>query len=169
MTESSRQACLADRQCVPWQGGTPPLAAAQIAAYHREVPDWEVVENHHIPRTFKSDDFVQALDFTNRVGQLAEQQGHHPDVHLICGKAVVELSAHKIDGLSESDFVLAAKIDLAGKIDALPDACTARDGPADGPPARSPAPGARPTARPQVPGSAAGIFNLALDMPGPAG
>jgi len=111
MTESSPQACLAERQCVPCQGGTPPLEAKQIAAYHREVPAWEVVENHHIRRTFRCDDFVQALDFTNRVGQLAEHQGHHPDVHLSYGEVVVELCTHKIDGLSESDFILAAKID----------------------------------------------------------
>ena len=111
MTESNDTCQLAQKDCVPCRGGTPPLTAEQIEPYRPEVPDWEVVENHHIRRTFTFDDFAQALDFTQRIGQLAEEQGHHPDIHLSYGKVAVELCTHKIDGLSEADFVLAAKID----------------------------------------------------------
>jgi 4a-hydroxytetrahydrobiopterin dehydratase len=102
---------LADKTCVPCRGGVPPLTAEQIAPLRAEVPDWEVVENHHLRRTFRFKDFREALDFTSAVGELAEAQGHHPDIHLAWGKVGVEIWTHKIDGLTESDFVLAAKID----------------------------------------------------------
>ena len=102
---------LADKTCVPCRGGVPPLTAEQIAPLRAEVADWEVVENHHLRRTFRFKDFREALDFTSAVGELAEAQGHHPDIHLAWGKVGVEIWTHKIDGLTESDFVLAAKID----------------------------------------------------------
>jgi 4a-hydroxytetrahydrobiopterin dehydratase len=102
---------LADKTCVPCRGGVPPLTAEQIAPLRAEVPDWEVVENHHLRRTFRFKDFREALDFTSAVGELAEAQGHHPDIHLAWGMVGVEFWTHKIDGLTESDFVLAAKID----------------------------------------------------------
>jgi 4a-hydroxytetrahydrobiopterin dehydratase len=102
---------LADKKCVPCRGGLPPLTGAELAALHHKVPEWIVEREHHIHREFHFPDFKQALDFVNRVGAVAEQQGHHPDILLAWGKADITLWTHKIDGLSESDFIMAAKID----------------------------------------------------------
>lgn len=107
---------LADKTCVPCKGGVEAFKAGTIAAVHKQVPNWKVVKNHHITREFTFPDFRQALDFVNRVGEVAEEQGHHPDIFLTWGKAGVTLWTHSIDGLSESDFIMAAKIDrLYGK------------------------------------------------------
>jgi 4a-hydroxytetrahydrobiopterin dehydratase len=102
---------LADRQCVPCKGGVSPLKGEQLAAFRSRLPGWQVVAEHHIERRFEFPDFKQALDFVNRVGELAEQQGHHPDLFLAWGEVTVKLFTHKIDGLAESDFIMAAKID----------------------------------------------------------
>src|ERR1700691_5938122 len=107
---------LASKTCVPCRGGTPPLKGQELAAYANQVPQWRVVDEHHITREFKFPDFAQALAFVNKVGNLAEQQGHHPDILLGWGKAEVTLWTHKINGLAESDFIMAAKIDRV-KID----------------------------------------------------
>jgi 4a-hydroxytetrahydrobiopterin dehydratase len=101
---------LADQTCVPCRGGVPPLAPSAITRLAAEVPEWTVVGNHHLAREFPFPDFKTALDFVNRVGAIAEEQGHHPDITLAWGKAGVTIWTHKIDGLTESDFVLAAKI-----------------------------------------------------------
>lgn len=105
---------LADQRCIPCRGGVPPLAGEALEALHKQVPLWSVVDSHHLHRQFRFPDFKQALEFVNRVGALAEQQGHHPDILLAWGKAEVTLWTHKIDGLTESDFVMAAKIDRLG-------------------------------------------------------
>ncbi len=105
------QCSLADRKCVPCQGGTPPLKGQALADLAAQTPQWQVVEEAKLTRTFKFKDFAEALAFVNRVGALAEEQGHHPDIYFTWGKARIELSTHKIKGLSESDFILAAKID----------------------------------------------------------
>jgi 4a-hydroxytetrahydrobiopterin dehydratase len=76
-----------------------------------QIPQWKAIHEHHITRTFTFPDFKQALDFVNRVGAVAEEQGHHPDILLTWGKAEITLWTHKIDGLTESDFIMAAKID----------------------------------------------------------
>ena len=102
---------LADRKCVPCRGGVPPLAGAELDRYAADVPGWTVVDGHHLSRTFKFPDFAAALAFVNRVGALAEQQGHHPRITFTWGRATIDIWTHKIDGLHESDFVLAAKID----------------------------------------------------------
>lgn len=102
---------LASKTCVPCRGGVPPLKGADLAALREQVEGWEVVEEHHIRKTFKFPDFRKALEFVNRVGELAEEQGHHPDIYLTWGKAEITTWTHKIDGLTESDFILAAKID----------------------------------------------------------
>jgi len=105
-------ACLADRTCVPCRGGVPPLREAQWEPLLAELgPGWRVVDEHHLEKHYRFPDFAQALAFVNRAGAVAEEQGHHPDLHLAWGKVVVLLWTHKIDGLTESDFVLAAKID----------------------------------------------------------
>lgn len=102
---------LASKACVPCRGGVPPLAGKELENLSRQVPQWRVVDGHHITRTFAFPDFVQALAFVNKVGAIAEREGHHPDIFLTWGKAEVSTYTHKINGLTESDFILAAKID----------------------------------------------------------
>jgi 4a-hydroxytetrahydrobiopterin dehydratase len=102
---------LADKKCVPCRGGLPPLRGEELNKFHHQTPKWTVDHEHHIHREFTFPDFKQALDFVNRVGDVAEEQGHHPDIFLTWGKAAITLWTHKIDGLSESDFIMAAKID----------------------------------------------------------
>jgi 4a-hydroxytetrahydrobiopterin dehydratase len=106
MTES-----LSDKKCVPCRGGTPPITGAELETLHRAVPAWNVITEHHLVREYKFPDFARALEFVNRVGALAEEQGHHPDILLAWGKAEITLWTHKVDGLTESDFIMAAKID----------------------------------------------------------
>ena len=107
-----RMSDLAQKQCVACKGGVPPLAGDELARLAREIQaGWRVVKEHHLEREFKFPNFLQALQFTNRVGQLAEAQNHHPDIYLAWGKVKLTLWTHKIDGLTESDFILAAKID----------------------------------------------------------
>ena len=101
---------LASKTCVPCRGGTPPLKGEELDDLRRQIPGWEVVEEHHLRRRFRFKNFREALDFVNRVGELAEEQGHHPDVRFGWGYAEVTVYTHKIDGLTESDFILAAKI-----------------------------------------------------------
>jgi len=102
---------LAAKSCVPCRGGVPPLAGKELADLHKQVPDWVVVNGHHIKRVFTFPDFASALTFVNKVGEVAEKEGHHPDIFLTWGKAEITTYTHKIDGLTESDFILAAKID----------------------------------------------------------
>jgi 4a-hydroxytetrahydrobiopterin dehydratase len=102
---------LAGESCVPCRGGVPTLKGRELQQIAQQVPEWKVVNEHHITREFKFPDFRQALDFVNKVGEIAEQQGHHPDILLSWGKAAVTLWTHKIDGLHQNDFIVAAKID----------------------------------------------------------
>src|SRR6266567_7447875 len=102
------------KTCVPCRGGVPPLKGEALAEIHRQLPDsaeWKVIDQHHLTRALTFSNFKQALDFVNRVAALAEEQGHHPDIVLKWGKAEITLWTHKIDGLTESDFIMAAKID----------------------------------------------------------
>ena len=103
---------LSKMECVPCKGGVPPLKGKEIEALQGRLGGvWQVVEQHHLDKLFSFKDFRKALDFTNKVGDLAEQQGHHPDIFLSWGKVRITIWTHKIDGLTESDVVLAAKID----------------------------------------------------------
>ena len=102
---------LAQKHCVPCKGGTPALQGAPLQALASQVPHWSVVRDHQIERIFKFPDFVTALAFVNRVGEIAEAESHHPDIELGWGRVAVKIYTHKVDGLTESDFVLAAKID----------------------------------------------------------
>jgi 4a-hydroxytetrahydrobiopterin dehydratase len=105
---------LAGETCVPCRGGVPPLTSEEIAPLLRELGNgWQVMNAHHLEKEFKFPDFAQALAFTNRVGAIAEEAGHHPDIYLGWGKVRITIWTHKIDGLSRSDFVLAAKLDQA--------------------------------------------------------
>jgi 4a-hydroxytetrahydrobiopterin dehydratase len=102
---------LAQKECVPCKSGVPALQGAELDRLAREVgPDWRVINGHHLEREYKFENFRKALDFTNKVGELAEQQNHHPDICLAWGKVKLTLWTHKIDGLTESDFVFAAKV-----------------------------------------------------------
>ncbi len=102
---------LASKTCVPCRGGVPALKGEQLHVFSHQLPQWKVVDEHHITRTFTFPDFKQALDFVNRAGDVAEEQGHHPDLLLAWGKVEVTLWTHKVNGLTESDFIMAAKID----------------------------------------------------------
>lgn len=102
---------LAAKSCEPCRVGAPALKGKGLDDLHAQVPEWQVVNEHHLKRLFAFPDFVTALAFVNKVGEIAENEGHHPDILLGWGKAEITIWTHKIDGLTESDFVLAAKID----------------------------------------------------------
>lgn len=104
---------LADKTCVPCRGGVPPLRGAELTAVYEKLggtaSGWVVVDEHHLEKEFRFPDFKDALAFTNRVGAIAEEQGHHPDILLSWGSVTVRIWTHKIDGLVEADFILAAR------------------------------------------------------------
>lgn len=102
---------LASRECVPCRGGVPPLKGEAIERFLSELQNWSAVNEHHLNKVYKFADFREALTFVNRVGELAEEQGHHPDICFGWGRVEITIWTHKIDGLTESDFILAAKID----------------------------------------------------------
>ena len=102
---------LANEKCVPCKGGVPPLKGEELVRLTRELGSgWQVVDEHHLEKEFRLRNFDEALAFTNKVGAIAEQEGHHPDIYLAWGKVRVTIWTHAIDGLTRSDFVLAAKI-----------------------------------------------------------
>ena len=108
MTEPLKQ-----KQFRPCRGGEDPLKGDDLQAYYTGLEDgWDVVEEHHLEKQYTFDDFRQALAFTNRVGEMAEEQGHHPDIYLTYGQLDLKVWTHKIDGLTESDFIFAAKADV---------------------------------------------------------
>lgn len=103
---------LTNEQCVPCQAGTPPLTGTALRTIREKLgPGWDLIGEHHLEKEFNFRNFRDALAFTNRVGELAEQQNHHPDIYLTWGKVRISTWTHKVDGLTQNDFVLAAKID----------------------------------------------------------
>ena len=103
---------LAAKECVPCKGGVPPLKGNELKALLEKLGGgWRVVDEHQLEKEYPFKNFREALDYTNNVGELAEAQGHHPDIYLAWGKVKLTLWTHKIDGLTESDFILAAKAD----------------------------------------------------------
>jgi 4a-hydroxytetrahydrobiopterin dehydratase len=102
---------LASKNCVPCRGEVPALHGRELHDLSHQLPNWQVVDEHHITRTFQFPNFQGALDFANRVGAIAEEQGHHPDILVSWGKAQITIWTHKVNGLTESDFILAAKVD----------------------------------------------------------
>lgn len=103
---------LASMACVPCKGGIPPLTHEEIEPYLADLGnDWQVVDDHHLRKEYRFKNFREALAFTNRVGELAEEVGHHPDVELAWGRVALTVFTHKIGGLHEADFVYAAKAD----------------------------------------------------------
>ena len=97
--------------CAPCRGGTPPLTPEEIAPLAAEVPGWEIVNGHHLHKLVQTKDFAESLALANRIGDLAEKAGHHPDLLVAWGRLGIDLFTHKIDGLTKSDFIVAAKID----------------------------------------------------------
>lgn len=105
---------LADNQCVPCRGGVPPIAPARADVLLKELGSgWAINPKGHLERIYSFADFAGALAFANKVGAVAEAEGHHPDLYVAWGKCGVEIWTHKINGLTESDFFLAAKADRA--------------------------------------------------------
>jgi 4a-hydroxytetrahydrobiopterin dehydratase len=103
---------LSRKKCVPCEGGVKPIKGEDLEPFISQISNrWKVIDGHHIQAIYLFQDFIQALDFTNEVGKLAEEEGHHPDIHLSWGRVEVLIWTHAIDGLSENDFILAAKID----------------------------------------------------------
>ncbi len=103
---------LLSKKCIPCTVGVPPLKGEKLnILYQQLAPGWNIVKEHHLEKDYVFPDFKTALDFTNKVGALAEEEGHHPDIYLAYGKVKILIWTHKIDGLSESDFILAAKCD----------------------------------------------------------
>ena len=102
---------LVKEKCAVCEGGIPPLSAGEINAFKSSLDEgWSVVDGHHLSRRYGFNNFVDALDFTNRVGALAEEEGHHPDITVGWGKAEITLWTHAVDGLTKNDFIVAAKI-----------------------------------------------------------
>lgn len=109
---------LKDKECVPCKVGAPTLERDETEEFLKDVNDeWKVTDNTFIERTFKFKNFKNALEFTNRVGEVAEAEGHHPDIFLTWGKVKTKLMTHKIDGLHENDFIMASKIDNINRDD----------------------------------------------------
>jgi len=102
---------LAEKKCVPCEGDVPALEGKEIEKYLEQIEGWEVMDGHHIQKTYKFDDFKQALEFVNKVGEIAEEEGHHPEIWFTWGKVRVKVYTHAADGLTENDFILAAKCD----------------------------------------------------------
>ena len=103
---------LARRRCVPCRGGVPPLAGDDLSALRGQVsPEWKIVDGHHLEREIAVSNFRKSLALANRIGEIAEEQGHHPDLLVGWGRLRITLFTHAIDGLHENDFILAAKID----------------------------------------------------------
>ena len=103
---------LAKKTCIPCRGGVPPLKGAQLEDLQDKLKnDWEIINEHHLEKEYSFKNIKEALNFTVKVGELAENQDHHPDIFLTWGKVKVTIWTHKIDGLTESDFIFAAKTD----------------------------------------------------------
>jgi 4a-hydroxytetrahydrobiopterin dehydratase len=105
---------LAKKECLPCKGDVPPLKGHDLTILHDELgPAWDLVEEHHLTRAYSFKGYTPAVTFTNTVAGIAEQQMHHPDILLTWGKVEVTIWTHKIDGLTKSDFVFAAKVEEA--------------------------------------------------------
>jgi 4a-hydroxytetrahydrobiopterin dehydratase len=102
---------LSELSCRACRGDQAAIEGERLCDYGAQVPEWDVVDERRLTRTFRFPDFAEALAFVNRVGELAEAEGHHPGIFLTWGEVTIEIWTHKIDALTESDFILAAKID----------------------------------------------------------
>ena len=108
----SPSATLAQKTCAPCKGGIPPLTSDEAAAYLKQLPQWALRDDgRRIERNYTFEDFVTALAFVNKAGDLAEVEGHHPDISFGWGYATMSLQTHKFNGLHDNDFIMAAKLD----------------------------------------------------------
>lgn len=104
---------LTHKKCVPCEGGVPALKGEDLKDLQKQLKkNWQLIQEHELQSEYVFKDFKSALNFVNQVGELAEREGHHPDIYLSYGKVKIILFTHSIDGLSENDFIIAAKIDL---------------------------------------------------------
>ncbi len=109
---------LIEKRCVPCEGGIQPLAAVALGNLLGELGGgWLVIGNHHLEKKYVFPDFASALSFTNRVGEIAEAEAHHPNIHLTWGQVELIIWTHAVDGLTENDFILAAKADRVWPVD----------------------------------------------------
>lgn len=107
---------LSKKKCQPCERGGSPLSGEALKKFQQQIAnDWKVVNNHHLEKEYKFSNFREALDFTNQVGEIAEEEGHHPDILLSWGKVVIQLWTHEINGLSENDFIVASKCDALSR------------------------------------------------------
>lgn len=102
---------LSEKKCEPCKGAVPAMAEAELSRYAREIPDWEIVEGSRLVRRFKFSNFAKPMKLANEIAELAESEHHHPDLHIGWGKLTIELWTHASGGLTQNDFILAAKID----------------------------------------------------------
>jgi 4a-hydroxytetrahydrobiopterin dehydratase len=104
---------LSEQKCVPCEGGIPPLEDKKEEEYLKELEGWSLEREgiHRIRKEFYFDNFVQSIEFVNKVADIAEDEGHHPDIYIYYDEVVLEINTHAINGLHKNDFILAAKID----------------------------------------------------------
>ncbi len=103
---------LTQKKCVPCEEGTPPLTAEQYEPLLKQLRlDWEVIDDKKIKHEFKFDSYLEGLEFAQKVGKLADGEDHHPNIHIYYKRVVIDLTTHNIGGLSENDFIMAAKIE----------------------------------------------------------
>jgi 4a-hydroxytetrahydrobiopterin dehydratase len=109
------EARLVHKKCIPCEAGGPALTRIEAMVLLKQIPGWHLNEGaRKLGRTFRFKDFKEAMAFADTVGEIAEEEGHHPDLHVAWGKVRIELSTHAVRGLSENDFIMAAKIDQIG-------------------------------------------------------
>jgi len=101
---------LRQKHCVPCEGGMPPMTHEEIQKYAPNVPEWNIIDDKKVVRDFKFKDFMESMAFVNKIAPIAEAEGHHPDIYIFYNLVRIELSTHAVKGLSENDFILAAKI-----------------------------------------------------------
>jgi 4a-hydroxytetrahydrobiopterin dehydratase len=107
---------LANKKCVPCEGNVPPLTPDKAQETMKELNDWSLIDDAHLlAKSFRFKDFAQTMEFVNKIAAIAEEEQHHPDLTVTYGAVTVELMTHAIGGLSENDFIVAAKIDRLGK------------------------------------------------------
>ena len=106
---------LLNKKCVPCEGGAIPFDVSEIHKYQKKIDGWDIVKNNKdtylLEKNFRFEDFIKSQDFVNLVGKISEKEGHHPDIYFGWGYAKINITTHAIEGLSENDFILAAKID----------------------------------------------------------
>lgn len=103
---------LTNKKCVPCEGGVPPFTPEEVETYQKEIdPEWNVLEGKRLERRYKFKNFKEAMQFVNKVAEVAEEQQHHPDIKIFYSLVTITLWTHAISGLSENDFIMAAKID----------------------------------------------------------